>query len=688
MSEHTSGYDPAAGDEEYLLEEILAEYGGGRQRQILAEAEEKIAAEAAQVPEAEPVPPEKKTLRTKARRRPVTEEEPPPEKEIDLPPDPKPISLEEIVGSTVDAVMVEQQEERQERLVRPRRGLFSRKKLPPETEQLPPVPEPEKEEDPIGAEVDLGEMAELWRRRCRRRMWMPVVWLSALLPTLPLLLERWGRTVPYWSGDLHSQSLALLVCLLVTAGLCWQVFEKAVRTLQSKRCTGEVAVALSALLAIADCCAALLSQSRTQVLPYAAVTTLALAFAQWGVNRERQGWYDTYRTAALDDEPPYLVTETGLGACKQRGSIPGFYTTAQRDSAATLVQSAFLPVVLMASLVLGVLSSFGRGRSGDFLLNWSAILAGGTAFALPLCWALPFSKLASHLQKAGAAVAGWCGAEKISRKKCMILTDTDLFPPGTMELNGVKVFGEELYKANSYAASMARSAGSGLERLFDRTLRSEGGQYETVESFSFFEEGGWSGTIHGETVLMGTASFMRKSDVRLPGGINLKTGIFLAVDRQMIAVFAVKYEAAETVDFALRMMRRSHITPVLASRDPNIQPPLLKRKFYKGLRVEYPGLTARIAMSEAEQDRGIPRGLLLREGLLPYAELVAGSRRLCRAVGRSLLLSLLASVTGTLLTFYLIGLGSYELLTPLALELFQLLWVLPPLLVADWAGRY
>lgn len=57
----------------------------------------------------------------------------------------------------------------------------------------------------------------------------------------------------------------------------------------------------------------------------------------------------------------------------------------------------------------------------------------------------------------------------------MILTDTDLFPPGTIQLNGIKVYGEERRKVASYAAAMARRAGSGLERLFDGFLRSEGG---------------------------------------------------------------------------------------------------------------------------------------------------------------------------------------------------------------------
>lgn len=69
-----------------------------------------------------------------------------------------------------------------------------------------------------------------------------------------------------------------------------------------------------------------------------------------------------------------------------------------------------------------------------------------------------------------------------------------------MQLNGVKVFGEELPKAASYAATLARCAGSGLHRLFDGLLRSECGRYEEADDFSFYEEGGYSANIHGETV--------------------------------------------------------------------------------------------------------------------------------------------------------------------------------------------
>ena len=690
--------DVPASEEDFSLEEILAEYGGSLEQVLLRETEDALPPEPA--PKSPPRPEPKAQREPEKRKRPAGRkpapppEEPPAEERQappappEIPPAPRPISLEEVVGSTVDAVM---EEEHTEPLLTRRRGLFSRRPLE-ETEELPgpPEPEPEPEIEPIGPEEEPWEAADTYRRAWHdRRSALLPAFLVALLTVAPLALEQYGVAIPRWTGDVRLQSICYLACLVVQMILCRHVFARGISALARKRCVGELLAGIAALAAVGDCLVCLLQPERTAATPYGAAACWLLAFGQWGVSLENRGLYDTFRTAALDDEPPYLVTDTERGACKQRGSIPGFYTTAMRESAAVLWQTALLPVVLAASLVFAGLTSLGQERGADFLLNWSALLAAGATCTLPLCWALPWARLARHLQKIGCAVAGWSGAEKISRRRCMILTDTDLFPPGTIQLNGIKVYGEERRKAAAYAAAMARRAGSGLERLFDGFLRSEGGGVrEAVDDFSFYEEGGWSGTIHGESVLMGTASFLRKMEVRLPGDINLKTGVFLAVDRQLIAVFAVKYNPSENVDFALRMMRRSRITPVLASRDPNITPALLKRKFRKGVRVEYPDLGSRVALSEAEEDRDLPRALLFREGLLPYAETVVGSRRMCKAVRRAAVIALAGSAAGVLLAFYLLLQGAYDLLTPLSLVIFLLLWVLPVLLISDWAGRY
>ena len=703
-------------DEEFSLEEILAEYGGSLEQVLLRQAEEAIAREAAAAgenpsaapPEDPPSPPAPAPEEPGSQAVPPPEDPPageperPPE---DLPPEepeaqssqepppglpdpPAPISLEEIVGSTVDAVM---EAEHTEPIMRHRRGLFSRRPLE-ETEELHavPPPEPEPEVEPIGPEEEPWEAGERYRRawRVRRTSLLPAV-LVALAAAAPLAAERYGLILPMWTGDPRFQSILYLAAVAIQILLCRHVFAKGFSMLARGRCVGELLISLSALAAAADCGACLLLPERTAVTPYAAAAGAALLFGQWAAVRESRGMYDTFRAAGMDDPPPYLITDTARGACKQRGSLPGFYTAAMRPDGSALMQTILLPVILAGSFVFAGLTSLGQSRGADFLLNWSITLAAGGGFALPLCWALPWGRLAGHLQKTGCAVAAWAGAERISRRRCMILTDTDLFPPGTVQLNGLKLYAEERGKVLSYAAAMASRAGSGLERLFETLLRGEGLPSEDLaEDFSFYEEGGWSAAIRGESVLMGTASFLRKMEVRLPGDVNLKTGLFLSIDHHLAAVFAVKYHPAENVDFALRMMRRGRITPVLASRDPNIDPELLKRKFHKGVRVEFPGLADRIALSEAEQDRDLPRALLFREGLLPFAETVVGSRKLCKAVRRSTLVSLAGSAAGVLLAFYLLSRQAYDLLNPLSLLLFLLLWTLPVLVISDWAGRY
>ena len=342
--------------------------------------------------------------------------------------------------------------------------------------------------------------------------------------------------------------------------------------------------------------------------------------------------------------------------------------------------------MLAASLVFAVLSTLRRGERLLFLWNWGVLLTAINMLAFPLCYSLPLRRLTKRFVKSGSALAGYVGADRLRRSNCVILTDTDLFPPGTVSLNGLKIYGEESGKVISYAATMAHASQSGLSRLFDTLLEGEGGRLEPLDDLSFYEEGGVSGLIHGETVLFGTAAFCRKMHVTMPGGLSLKTGAFLAVDGTLIAIFAVKYTAAENVDWALHALKRSRITPVLAVRDGSITPALLKRKFGTDARAVYPTISTRLALSEKDGEH--PYALLYREGLMPYAEIAVGSKRLVHAVRVATVLSLGSSAVSALLAFYLTFVGAYSALTPVSMLLYLLLWALAALIEGFWADRY
>ncbi|MCQ2448396.1 MAG: hypothetical protein MJ073_05725, partial [Oscillibacter sp.] len=182
----------ATGEDAYSLEEILAEFGSSRGQKILQEVERE--AEETLPPELIPA-------------KPALKQKPEPEKKAEemIPPAPKPVSLEDVVNSTVSAVMEERQEPVM-RLQKQRRGLFSRKPME-ETEKLyetiAPIPEKKSEVDTIGFEPQLSEVAGHYRTRSKKsKQTLVPAFLAAVLPVSLMAVEQYGGvTIPIWSTD-------------------------------------------------------------------------------------------------------------------------------------------------------------------------------------------------------------------------------------------------------------------------------------------------------------------------------------------------------------------------------------------------------------------------------------------------------------------------------------------------------
>ena len=702
-------------DAEFTLESILAEYGSGTP--AAPESEEKASeppAEEKQSAKVVPLPKKaeaaKKTVDetadetaripvipfpgAKKAEEPVeAEPEETPEEEPAQDDEPKSMSLQDVLAQTVQEAL----SEREDTIIEeepPRRGLFSRRKMR-DTEQLYDDAEEEEDEEeefeepePELPELPLTETLSDYRAqlsgatKARRG-----AGIFTLLLCVMAVLEHFSILPEAYTADPMIRALPLAVEAIVCA-IGWRIFARTIRSLRQGKTTSGFLTMLLCLVTLLDTALYAFLPARAALslsLPLPVLGAMSVYCALLGESLRLHGMYDTFRIAAIGNAP-YIVTVTAGGAAKRVGLPGGFSNSARANDPYSRWQSVLLPVFLAAAVVFGVLSTLETKQNALLAWNLSVMLASANLLAFPMVCALPLKRIAARLAKSGSAVAGFSGADAIRRSNCVILTDGDLFPPGTVTLGGLKVFGEESGKVISYAATMAHASESGLSRLFDNLLASDGGFREQVEDVDFYEEGGVGGRIHGETVLFGTAGFMRKRGVNLPRNLGLKTGVFLSVDGTLIAVFAVKYMPAENVDWALHALHHSRITPVLAVRDGNITPALLKRKFGTDARAVYPKLSTRLALSE--RGGGRPYALLMREGLMPYAEVVLGSKRLCASAKRCTVLAFLAATASTLLAFYLTFVGAYSVLTPFSLLIYVLLWSLSALVDALLSDRY
>ena len=688
-------YNAPDQEDELSLESILAEYGrGGRQPAPEQEPPQEPQPEPLPTPAPEPVPePE-----------PAPEPVPEPEPEYESTA-PDRVALKDIMSQTVDAVLEDEDdgviaqpvplsERLASLLARLRRRAEGKKRRPAfqDTEQLFDEPEedeePEPEEPPEPEPLPEDALRDAKRQCGRLRRGLLVGILPALALVVAAVLQELEKLPSAWLDEALLRCAVLGGGLLLTALACAAVWRRAVELLRQGQAGCELCAAIAAMTQLL-CCVCGMATGNTRATPYAAAGALLILACQWGLYLEAETRRSAYHLLALNGAVPYVASATETGVCRQRGTEEGFYRLMSRPDPARYWQNYAMPLVMAVAAVLSGVVCFSDGNMSDFPWVLTALTTAGAGLSIPLSGVLPMYYLSRRLGRSGCAAAGYAGARAVSRSRRLILTDDDLFPPGTVTLNGYKVFGEERARAVSYAASVAKAAGSSLTPLLERQLTAEGGFHLPVEWLNYCEEGGVEANIRGETVLMGSAYFMKKRRVALPRDMKLSTGVFLAVDGALTAVFAVKYQPSRNAEWALRTLKRFHITPVLAVRSGNVTPGLIKRKFGVDARPVYPDVSTRLALAQLAEQRGEqPYVIVCREGLMPLVESVAGSRRAVKAVRTATILGYIGAAVGVALAYYLTSIGNFALLTPIAMVVYQLLWLLPTLLLAGLVKHY
>lgn len=701
--------------EEFSLDDILAEFGTGASARPAAGEPEKAQPEAAkpapEPPVEEPVP-EEPPAEEPAEDEPAQNE--PAQDDPAEEPDAKErlVSVEDVMDRTVSAVMEEesaqrqQEREKQEREERRRRrAALRRARLAAAKQLFRSLTEKKASDDGEDDEVDSDDLSDLddapppveepsmdeaefeQKRLCRRhrraamRCCIPAVLLAGVTAS-----EECFALPEMWTQGAYLRFGVVGGLLLVQALLALPLWRDMIENLQKKRFTCAWGALLLTLACLGDCAWCLLRGGAH--LPLAGAAALVVFFCQWGVYLRCAARRESFRLADLGGNPPWGVEKTEAGAVKQKGRLEGFYTHTMTPDLPEKWQNAVLPLLLATACVLTGVVCLSGAQPTQPLWVLSALLAAAMPLAWPLAGAMPLFFLNRRLSHSGCAVAGYCGAKAISGAKRIVITDEDLFPAGTLTLNGMKIYGEELGRVLSYAVTVARAADSQALPILEQLLSDQGGHAERLDDFRWYEEGGAGGTIHGETVLLGSAYFMRRQKVRLPKELKVPSGLFLAVDGQLTAIFALRYQPSRNVDWALRTLRRNRITPVLAVRGSNLTPDFLRRCFKVDAKPIYPDVATRLSLLEKARRSAPAYALLYRDGLMPYAETVLGSRKLLLAVRWSTALAVLAAAAGLWLCYYLTGVGGYASLTPMRLVLFQLLWLVPELLLAGQVKHF
>ena len=427
-------------------------------------------------------------------------------------------------------------------------------------------------------------------------------------------------------------------------------------------------------------------------VPICAAFTLEVAMALWAAYHRRtteMGQMDTMRKAVRLDS---LVKTTeyldGKNAyLRGEGKVADFMDCYDQIPRPERVQNTFAAISLLGSIAVAVLAFLRHGVSmGVQSFSTTLLVAVPASFFISVT--RPLAVLERKLHRLGTVLCGWQGIKGLGGKAIFPLSDSDLFPAGSCKMNGVKFYGTRTPETVvAYAAALIRTNGGSLEPAFDQLLTSRGGVRFEARNLQFYGNGGIGGEVCEEPVLMGSLDFLKEMGIEVPEGVMMKQAVYVAIDGEMSGLFAIAYSKMKfTASGLATLCGNRRLNPMVIADDFMVTAPFLKEKFgVRTRRILFPEHHVRRELAEKKiPEEAVALALTTQEGLAPAAYAITGARALRTAWKLGLVIHITGGILGLLIMAALAYLGNTELLTPLNILLYQLLWLVPGFLATLW----
>lgn len=516
--------------------------------------------------------------------------------------------------------------------------------------------------------------------------------IAIFISVLVVLISA-AATAMYALGWVQEDRLRLMVfgqflAMLVSALLgSFQLLEGAADLLR-KRFSPNTLLLFTFVL----CCIDGVMGLKQLRVPCCAAFSLQVTMSLWSTYQRRNtqlGQLDTMRKAtrldSISSAEDYCEDTDGL--LRGEGQVEDFMDTYQQPADQEKILSVYTLVALCVSVAVGVLAGVLHGISAGIQVAAVTALAAMPASTFVI-FSRPMAILEKRLHALGAVLCGWQGARSLSKKAIFPLTHEDLFPAGTVKMNGVKFFGSrQPDDIIACATALIVADGGSLAPLFTHLLDSRNCAHYTAEEFRIYENGGIGGVVNEEPVLAGTLSFLKEMGVETPEGLRINQAVCVAIDGELCGLFAITYEKDRGAAAGIgTLCSYRGLKPALICDDFMLTPEFIRGTFdVNPKKMRFFTAEERAQLREKTPDEDAPAlALVTSDGLAPFAYTVTGARSLKMAVNMGIVIHMIGGILGMLMMLVLAIIGATGLLTPANLFLYELVWMVPGLLITEW----
>jgi hypothetical protein len=352
----------------------------------------------------------------------------------------------------------------------------------------------------------------------------------------------------------------------------------------------------------------------------------------------------------------------------------------------------FAPIGFVCSLVLCIVTLYLSKDAFNAITAFTAASCIFVPFVNMLSVNMPVNRVSKIATRCGGMVVGFAAVDQFSATNAVIVDAKDLFPKGTVILNGIKTFGgQRIDDAIVDATALMCAAGGPLSDLFDQIIKSRRDMLPKIDNLTYEDDKGVTGWVSGRRILVGNRCLMEAHQIEPPSRDyedkyihSGKKVVYLASGGDLVAMFIVFYSSDRRRAMELRRMEDNGISLIARTCDPNITPRFLADCFgldEHSVRV-LPERLGSIYEEITESPLESSPALIATKGR-PTAmmRLLTACVRQRSNISIALALQNVAVVLGFLLVAFLTCYSGLQQLTTGALLIYEMFWICAILLV-------
>ncbi len=282
------------------------------------------------------------------------------------------------------------------------------------------------------------------------------------------------------------------------------------------------------------------------------------------------------------------VAETPIIAYQKKADFLKRFLQLSNEPDPSQVSSQNLTTVfLLASFALCAIRII---QTQNIFMGLSIFTAGccaTIALGSLICVNLPLSRFCKKARRFGAMVSSYYAVAEVAKANAVMVDANDLFPSGTVSLEGVKTFGRQNKDiAILYGAALSSKVGGTFDDIFSQILTEDEKTLHFPSDVVIDGEHGISGVVQNSRVLIGSRDLLIKNNIEAPKKEDVIEYIskgnkifFLAMNGELTAMLIVKYKTDKRKRIELQKLEANGISVIVRSTDTNITKKMICNTF-------------------------------------------------------------------------------------------------------------